>query len=85
MKGTYLIAGAIPEGGKKKRVCGLVEVEADTEFGMEIKALGMLPAECHTHRHGKHIPDCWPLESEQGTRIAIAAGLVQPEHALSGR
>ena len=57
-------------------------LEADTEFDLEMKALDMLPRECFAQRHGKHVPEVWPIDSAEGLRLALAGGLIQPDATL---
>lgn len=79
---TYVIAGSMKKDGKLCRVGGIAEVTAPTEFEAEMAALKSLPVECFAHRSGRHVPECWPLESAEGTKLALAAGLIKSQKAL---
>lgn len=80
---SYVIAGTVKKAGKNQRVGGIVDIEDTGDaFKNDMAALAFLPIECHKHRHGRNIPECWPLESAEGTRLAVAAGLVKPQKAL---
>ena len=76
----YVIAGTL----NGKRSAAIVTVSAEGgEFAAEMRALDMLPIECHRIRHGKNVPACWPLESVEGIALATRAGLFTPTSVLA--
>lgn len=81
MKVSYVIAGCVTQEGKLVRGVAIVDVEAETEFDRELKALRHLPIEALSRR-GQQAAEAWPLDSQRGTELALAAGLVQPVPAL---
>ena len=83
MKELFVVAGSIKQGGRM--VCGaaLVEVEGDTTEERELKALRMLPDEAIWQR-GKHRAEVWPLQSPEGTQLALRAGLVKSTPEING-
>ena len=82
MQATYVIAGSGKRDGKMVRCVAAVDVEAKTEFDLDLKALQMLPQEAQWQR-GRHAAEVWPLDSAEGLRLALAAGLIHPENALA--
>jgi len=81
---TYVIAGSQKVNGKLQRGVAVVEIaDGLSAFDADMDALDNLPRECFTHRRGAHMPEVWPLESAQGTRLAVAAGIAVPQKALT--
>lgn len=83
MKELFVVAGSIKQDGRMVRGAGLVEVEGETEFDRELNALRMLPDEAIWQR-GKHRAEVWPLESPEGTQLALRAGLVKSTPEING-
>lgn len=80
---TYVIAGTVKKNGKNQRVGGIVDIEDTGDaFSNDMAAMKHLPVECLRVRHGKNVAEVWPLESAEGTRLAMAAGLVKPQKAV---
>lgn len=76
---TYVVAGV---DGKGEVVASLVDVPASLDdFARDMRALGALPVECFRQRGAKQ-PAAWPLESPQGTALAVKLGLATPVPAL---
>jgi len=76
----YVVAGTV----NGKRGAAIVEIEDSGDgFTNDMAALAYLPIDCHRIRRGKNVPECWPLESAEGTRLATSAGLLTPTAVLA--